>query len=106
MLVETQLHPERLLIAQYVKYTAKDIIFFHKQQQLQDSSTSFFSWLSGNQSSAATTEHRSLRACAYFLYYAEEEEEQSFCGKSRGELALLWTCKRQNAKTFFAAHQT
>jgi hypothetical protein len=28
MLVETQLHPERLLIAQYVKYTAKDIIFF------------------------------------------------------------------------------
>lgn len=27
MLVETQLHPERLLIAQYVKYTAKDIIF-------------------------------------------------------------------------------
>jgi hypothetical protein len=28
MLVETQLHPERLLIAQYVKYTAKDIKFF------------------------------------------------------------------------------
>ncbi len=28
MLVETQLHPERLLIAQYVKYTAKNIIFF------------------------------------------------------------------------------
>jgi hypothetical protein len=98
------------------KIHCKKYHFFHKQQQqqhqvqqqqqLQESSTSFFSWLSGNQSFAATTEHRGLRACAYFLYYAEEEEEQSFCGNSRGELALLWTCKIENAKTFFAAHQT
>jgi hypothetical protein len=35
MLVETQLHPERLLIAQYVKYTAKDIIFFTNNNNIK-----------------------------------------------------------------------